>query len=386
MGVDREKMKQDLLNRTKESYDRKDGEAGQNHFDPELEIPFWKPGTTQGKPHIIDTIPFLAGPNFPTNVPRPVREGDFAYVLDLWVHKAVGPGKATVVCPARNYGKRCPVCEDVENLMTTTGQEYLDIPHHAKRQCTYNVLVMDDAVTEAKGVQVWDVSHKYSEKAIASLAISARGGGYIAFSSPEKGIGKSIAFDVAKDKYKTISGHRFEERNYDIPQEILDQAIPLDTIIKIYTAEELIEILYPDGVKPEAAGTGNPPVETAGTGGLRSLRNQGGAPDAGTVAGPGPVRTLKGTAGLTPKTDTCPIGGNYADDHDKYEECKACEKFKACAEALDLKDAARSQNKTAETTQTTTTQAAATGAAATTAGAGTVAPPRRTLLRRPPAV
>jgi hypothetical protein len=332
-----DKMKADLLARTKESYDRKDGEGGSRHFDTEYDIPFWKPQPTTGKPHILDILPFSAGPNFPTKVSKPVKEGDWVYVLDLVVHKNVGPGKMSVVCPAKNYGNRCPVCEEVESL-GQSGIEYGDIPIRGVHQCTYNVLVMDDPTTEAKGVQVWDVSHFFSEKKIVALAISARDGGYIPFASPDHEMGRSLAFDVGKDKYRSITGHRFEKRDYDIPPEILSECYPLDTMIKIWSYDELYKILWGEEGRPAQSTAGEEQQQEAQPARRSLLRPVGASEPAPTA-----TRTLR-TIVVQEKIDTCPIGGTWADDHDKYEECKACDKFKPCAEALDLKELAASQS------------------------------------------
>jgi hypothetical protein len=373
---DMEKMKQELLNRTKQSYDTKDGAVGNRYFDPDLDLPFFRPGPTSGKPHILDIIPFVAGPNFPTKTSS-VKEGEWAYVLDLWVHKKVGPGKSTVVCPARNYGERCPICEEIESL-TNQGVEYEDIPFSAKRQCCYNVWVVTNPESESKGVQIWDVSHRYSEKAIVSLAVSARDGGYIPFASPLKGIGRSLAFDVAKDKYKTISGHRFEHRDYDVPTEILEAAYSLDQIIVIYSYEELEKILYGEGGKPENARTpdlpgdeGDPdlgePISRTGRGKVfgRGQTTESETPAEKTTTGT--PRGTKKSFAKTEEKETCPIGAKFGEDHDQYQECADCELFKKCAEMADMIQYEASKG-AEETTKTQTQQPAATG--------------RRTLLRR----
>ena len=338
---DREKMKQDLLARTKEAYDAKDGETSSRHFDTGFDIPFWRPGTTKGKPHIIDVIPFIAGPNFPTKASRPVAEGDWVYVLKLHVHKKVGPGKSVVVCPAKNYGNPCPICEDIEEQILQ-GVEYEDIPYASKIQCTYNVLVMDDSETESKGVQVWDVSWAYSAKCIDPL-MQSRAGGYIPFADPDRTLGRSIAFEVGSDKYKKITGHRFELRDYDIPQEILDEAFPLDTMIKIYTYQELAVIMWGKDGKPATVALPAKSAPEEAPAGRRLIRG-------GDAAGPAPApeqspvsgatRTLKRTTVTEERTETCPIGGVFATEFDKYGECDACDVKQRCAEAADRNDAA----------------------------------------------
>lgn len=366
----REKMAQDLMERTQQSYDRKDGDSTNRYFDPDLEIPFYKPETTKGKPHIIDILPWFAGKNFPTK-PQPTPEGKWVYVLDLWVHKKVGPGKVTVVCPARNYGNRCPICEHIDDLIRE-GAEYEDIPFSHKRQCSYNVLVMDDEQTEAKGVQVWDVSYKYSEKAIVTAAVNARGGGVIPFANPDHRFGRSLVFDVAKDKYKTISGHRFELRDYDIPEEILEECFPLDTMIKIYSYDELFVLLHGEGGKPASEGGGSL---------RRTLVRRGeetAQPESQPAAG-GATRRLM-TKATEEAADKCPVGAKFGYDFNKYGDCDTCDDKQRCAEALDMieyKASKAAAEPAAETVSNPPAQEAPAASAPPAAAGG-----RKLLLRR----
>jgi len=353
-AYDREKMKKELLNRTKSSYDRKDGDVNSKYFSPDVELKYYRPQPTKGTPHIIDILPFIAGGNFPSKT-SDIKKGDWAYVLDLYIHSNVGPGKTMVVCPAKNYGNPCPICDEVESLMAS-GVDWNDIPFAPKRRCSYNVLVMDDAKTEAQGIQVWEVSYGYSEKLIVSLARSPRGGGFVAFADPDKTIGKSIAFDVDNDTYKKITGHRFEQRDYDIPEELLGKAHILDELIVIHDAEQLTRILFGSAGKSEE-GSSLPETEQP----YRSLRDQSVKPE-----GP-PTSSLKSKPRLTPVAETakdkCEFGAQFGVDYGKYGECEKCEKAQPCAEAADRADAAKKTEPVKEASQP-----AATG--------------RRTLLRR----
>jgi hypothetical protein len=329
-SYDRNAMKAQLLNRTKTSYDRKDGDTNSKYFSPDADIKFFRPQPTKGTPHIIDILPFVAGSHFPPKT-TDIKQGDWAYVLDLFIHSNVGPGKAMVVCPAKNYGNPCPICEEVEALMSQ-GVDWNDIPFTAKRRCSYNVLVMDDAKTEAQGVQVWEVSYGYSEKLIVSLARSPRGGGFIAFADPDKTIGKSIAFDVDNDTYKKITGHRFEQRDYDIPEEILEKAHTLDDLIVVHDEEQLRKILFGSAGKHaepvEGTSEADPP--------RRSLRDQ-----SAKTEDP-PVSSLRSKPRLTPIAETakdkCEFGAQFGIDYGKYGDCEKCEKAQPCAEAADRAD------------------------------------------------
>jgi len=321
---DREKMKKGLLHQTQTSYERREGDVSTKYFKPDLVGKIWRPGPTKGNPHIIDIIPYTVGKNMPNT--SDLKEGDYAYVLDLYVHSNVGPGKIMVVCPAKNYGDPCPICDEVEEALRA-GAEWIDIPIVAKRRCTYNVLVMDNAQTEAEGLQLWEVSHAYFEKPITALARNPRGGGFIPFADPEKEVGKSIAFEVENDTYKKITGHRFENRDYDIPIELLDQAKVLDELIVVYNEDQIKRILYgQSGQRPENYN----PIAQAQT-----EKDESDVP-ASVEQKPSLRQSLR-QAEQTKMT--CSYGAVFGVDFGKYEECAECTQAQSCAEAADKKDA-----------------------------------------------
>ena len=331
----KEEQKKQLMERTKQNYDRKESEGGAKYFNVEGDTKIWKPAPTKGNPHMIDIIPFKAGNNYPLQ--SNIKEGDWVYVLDLYVHSNVGPGKAMVVCPAKNYGEPCPICDEVDELIKDN-VEWKDIPFVPKRRCLYNVVVMDDAKTEGVGLQIWDVAYSYSEGAILPIAKSPRDGGLIAFASTDKSMGRSVAFDVGNDTYRKITGHRFETRDYDIPDEYVDQAQKLDQIITVLDEEAIKKILYGSGGKKECEEVPDeaaPEQESTG----RSLRNR--APlskkedDVHADDSHAEAASEKKTLSPRGKVDTCPNGAVFSKDFDQYKECDECPVRQPCAEAAD---------------------------------------------------
>jgi hypothetical protein len=238
---DRKKARDALYKRTQESNDRKDGEISSKYFRTDISIPFWKCGVTKEDPHIVDIIPFIAGDNYPQADSRnPIKEGDYVYMVECWVHTNIGPSKSMILCPAKNYGKPCPICEEIEALVDE-GKEYDDYAQIApKRRCVYNIVCSDSEKEFKKGVQIWEVSHKYSEKLIQSAAKAPRGGGIVPFSDPD--VGKSIAFEVLNDTYRTIQGHKLVDREEPISEDILAKALVLDQLLLLHTYDEIVKI------------------------------------------------------------------------------------------------------------------------------------------------
>lgn len=359
---DRRAMREELAKRTQESHERKDGDVFLKYFLSDSDLPMWKCGVTKDDPHIIDIIPFLAGPNFPTGSSKyQIKPGTPVYVLDLYVHQNIGPGEAWIVCPAKNYGKPCPVCEDIERRKRK-GEEWDDYSDIApKRRCVYNVICYDNKKEEDKGIQIWEVSHRYSEKAFQALAKNARTGDVISFCSPDKD-GKSISFEVSDDDFRTIGGHKFLDRDYEITDDVLDQAYILDEQIALLTYKEIENLYFGEDEKPEPETRSRgrsreeePEPETRGRGrgrGREEEPEKDTETDKETRGGgrlsrrtrpenedkPAEEETTKrgrgGSEGSSRKSkNTCPVeGGNFGLDIDMYKECEECSLYSKCAD------------------------------------------------------
>lgn len=313
---DMNKWGEGLKKRTEESNERKEGDTFLKFFRDDKDIPFVKFGATKDEPHIIDIIPFEAG----NNMPKPMRvpEGDPAYYLDVHVHQNIGAGNAHIVCPQKNYNKPCPICEYINRMVKEKGweyEQYRDIA--AKRRSVYNVVNVTNAKEEKKGVQVWETSHKYGEKAIQSAATRPRGGGVIPFADPRKDVGQSISFNVDSDEYKTVSGHKLEPRDYDIEEKYLDDAFQLDQIIVVFDYDKIKEI-FDSASEEESESKGKEESRTSDN--EESPRGR----DRGKVE--------KDIPRNDPPEDECPEGLNFGEDIDSSDACADCKNYDACAD------------------------------------------------------
>lgn len=306
---DRKSAKEELLKRTQESDDRKEGGDYSKYFKGDFELTFAKFGATKEEPHIVDIIPFLAGDKMPDFMR--VKEGKPAYYLDIYVHQNIGGGKAWVVCPAKNYGDDCPICEYINSLVKD-GKEYEDYAEIApKRRCVYNIINMTTDKEEKKGIQIWEASHKYSEKAIQAAAKSPRGGGSIPFSHPDKDVGQSISFSVDNDTYKTVSGHKLVPRDYDVSDEILDKAFQLDQIVEILSYKEIKKIFE------------------------RSSDDSEKEKESVSVREETKDEEDSSRRRRTKKEDECPEGLKFGEDIDSVDACADCKVYEDCAKKAD---------------------------------------------------
>jgi len=211
----------------------------------------WKP---KDGDHTIDVIPYFAGPDDPK-----VEEGSPTYLFSYAVHFNIGAAEEPVVCPAVTYGKPCPICEHRIQMREKGAEKDKWKKLFPKDRAVYNIVCYDRG-EEEKGVQIWDVSNFYFENPVVKLATRKGRGGKtkeIIFQDPKNG--KSIVFEIepakSKDDYPSYSGLAFEDRDYEIEDDILEQALPLDQVVSLYTYDEIDE-LYWAGVKSKKRGKG----------------------------------------------------------------------------------------------------------------------------------
>lgn len=228
------KRKSQIEKRHKESQERKDEGFSsstillRDQFPAGLEE--WQPEVGE---HIIDVVPFYAGVNH-TRDPQ----GDWSYVVDLWVHRNIGPSNQHFPCMQRNYEKRCAVCDYIK-AHDLSKNEFNRMK--AKRRCVYLVWVHDEErKEEKKGILVWEVAHFFFEKKVDGIARRPRGGGIVLWADHDRG--KSVAFRIKKEgQFETDDGKKIDSYQYtdfslldreeNIPDHILDHGVALDELI-----------------------------------------------------------------------------------------------------------------------------------------------------------
>jgi hypothetical protein len=325
----RDAMRQALLNKTQHSYETRE-DSGQfcSIFKDGTGAMYWK---CVGGDHLVDIIPYKCGRFDPDKTLKP---GDYTYVLVIWVHYGVGVNQDAFVCPAKNYGKPCPECEDRERIRKEEGfDEDLVKSLTPKKRAIYNVVVYDNEKESAKGVQVWDVAHWFMERLITPLAKAPSRGTktvpFIPFTDPEEG--KSISFERkgVGASNTTFIGHKFVDRDYIIGDDLLSQAKCLDEIIHQASYEEFHAAYFGATQESEEEGelTNDFPV--------------GDVTEEEANLPPPPKRTIptrKQTSKITPTPEhICPAGGEFGVDCEQLEACGECDReiWEACSTVSD---------------------------------------------------
>lgn len=204
------------------------------------DISFFSP--VEGK-NRINIIPYTINTkNHPLVKRGEFEVGDMDYMMDLYIHKNIGPSEASVICLKSTFGKPCPICEQ-SALLRKQGKEKEAGDLKPSRRVFYNIQDMK----EPEKLKVFETSHYLFERELIDEARDDEEGGFIDFADPVDG--KEIKFrasDVQKGsiKYKEFKSFSFEDRDEPISDELLDSAISFDEIMTIPTYEEVEKILF----------------------------------------------------------------------------------------------------------------------------------------------
>ncbi len=321
----REAMRQALLTKTQHSYEtRADSGQFRSIFKDGTGAVIWK---CIGGDHMVDIIPYKAGRFDPD---KNLKPGDYTYVLIAWVHYGIGVNQDAFICPAKNYNKPCPICEDREKLRKEENfDEDLIKSLTPKKRSIYNIVVYDNEKEQAKGVQIWDVAHWFMERLITPLAKAPSRGSktvpFIPFTDPDEG--KSISFErqgTGADNTSFI-GHKFVDREYIIEEVILAQAKCLDELIIQTPYDELRAAYFGEVVEEEEVIeeeiASEPDVEVEEVPRSEPLRKL-------TPPGKSPARKPQIQTG-------CPAGGAFGIDWEQLEACGGCAQWNACSAEAD---------------------------------------------------
>lgn len=247
MAPKRSLRKKMSTNRMKADYDRRDDNGGGKKNG----VIDW--GAAGNPPHFkvnkdglnkINIIPFeISTKKHPLVHQNKAEIGELDYCLDIFVHKSVGANQVDVVCPKKNYGKRCPICEQ-QSEFWDSGKEEEAKALKAKRRVIMNVQPIVKG--EPQDLAVWDVSHYLFMKELLEEAHEcADGEDIVNFADPDDGT--VIAFrgtDGPMDKVTYFKSFKFYDREEPVSDEVLESAIKLDQFLTVLKPDEIERIMY----------------------------------------------------------------------------------------------------------------------------------------------
>ena len=307
------KKKSALRDRQKANYQNKDtaGFGGKRILDVSSldDVEWYKPKAGKKK-NVIDIIPYLVtSKNHPT-----LDKDDEDYLLDVWVHKRIGPGEDNFVCLKRTFKQPCPICEEADALKDSGADEEVYKALWPKHRCFYNVI---DVKNPDEGIQIFEESFYLFEKEVLDESSTDEDGEYVDFVTLEDG--HSVQFRAKEETFGKATYFKFKNFSFidrdEIEESILEETYPLDEMLNIPTYEEVKNLYF--GIDDEEDGDED-----------NDKVNEKPEPER-------KKKTDKKEKSDKKKSKTkCPHGYDFGEDCEDYGECSDdCEVWEECSKA-----------------------------------------------------
>lgn len=202
----------------------------------------------------LDILEFKAGKGNPW-----AKEGFYWYERTYFVHRNVGPGGDAAVCPRKTANQKCPICEHLSKLSKDEDADEKLIKDLLPKERQL-FLVYNHAEPE-KGVQLLEISHhNFGKRLDAEVRDADEEEGLNAFAAWDTE-GKTLRVGWVEDsfggtKFMKAETIKFLSRKEDLPEELTDQVVCLDDVIKILPYDELKKLfLQEDDSESEKKGS-----------------------------------------------------------------------------------------------------------------------------------
>lgn len=284
----------------------------------------------------ITILPYtIKTANHPLVVSGSANVGDSDYVLNLYVHKYIGPTQANCVC-LKQFGKPCPICEQME-LLKKQGKEDDAKQLRASKRVFYNI---EDANDVGK-VKLFESSEFLFEKELIDEASAnvQSGGAFVDFcqQSPQM----RINFRGAKQarggfEFIEFKGFSFDKLDHDVSDDLYSQVTSLDEFLKIPTYEEAENMLMgTTNVETKSEVIDNPPVYSAPVRNPQPVVSTGDAPVASqsVTISTGTVPPASTASLAQAASSNCPSKHCFGTDCDAFPECASCSEWSKCLDS-----------------------------------------------------
>jgi hypothetical protein len=207
---------------------------------------FWKPSDGINK---IEILPYIPHSNkHPLLAKGLLKKGDPDYNLDVFVHRNVGANNATIVCPKRNYGQACPLCEEADRLWNGGDKDNAK-KLFAQRRVFYNII---NTVEQDKGIQLYESAPKTFQDKLEAAQNAADSDPDIQeiaprafFADPKNGLSVKITGaqeTFNNNKFIDVSSVVLSPRKIDVTP-YLDKVVQLEDFLTIKSYDELADLM-----------------------------------------------------------------------------------------------------------------------------------------------
>jgi len=321
--------------------------------DKESRPKFWKP---EAGTRLVDILPYkVTTDNHPSGTPK----GGIDYVLEMWVHKNVGPNKDTFICLEKHNKGRCPICDDAREQFNAlfeekkremsderkafgeAKKELRDL--EPKRRVVYNLV---DLENPEEGVLLYEAPWFWFEKPLVEHFLNkqklakTRGKEFPEFWRHDAG--SSVSLNCTQEKFagrefvkSTPMG--FEDRDEQYDDSVIDMTYSLDSFLVIPTAAEVKEAYMGFSSEEDSYVEEPSKEEPAPAPKTKSLPKA--APKAEEkkeMTREERLAMVQAKKAKEASGGDCPSGYTFGDDYLAYDECVDCPKTAECEQACGI--------------------------------------------------
>lgn len=331
------KLKNKLKNKTKSHVANKDSGGG---FKKWFSVPDGVEmySVQEGKKkNLIDIMPYIVQTK---NNPETVK-GDPDYLLALWVHRGIGVKKEDIVC-LKQYGKPCPICEEVERLKDddADGNKKLIDDIKGKRRALYNVIDLKDGNKH----KLFETSHyKFERKLLVEAEDSEDG--TIIFADLEEGFSvriKGIADTFNGNEFISLDSVDLEEREEQYEEDIINEMISLDTLVEVLSYDQIEKIFFQAPDEDDEREEDSPEEEEPKRKSKKSIQKSGKKSKSMDEDDDEPAsedeedeeveKKSKHSSKKKSNKSKCPSGHSFGEDCDEYADCDDCDLWDECSD------------------------------------------------------
>lgn len=196
-------------------------------------------------------------------------KGKLAVERTFYVHKDIGPNEEAHLCPAKTFGKPCPVCEDRARMARdpNVDEEKIKALKPKERQ----LFAVMDADEKGEEICVFDYSeHLFGKHLKEKIDKQDAKDNYDMFADADEGSTLKIGFAEekgARGSWYVGSNIEFKPRQRQITDEILEKVPDLDLCLHETPYDKLKAIYFgespdkPDEDEPDTTTGGDEPDE-----------------------------------------------------------------------------------------------------------------------------
>jgi hypothetical protein len=166
-------------------------------------------------------------------------KGSYYIERTYFCHKNIGVNEDTVICPAKTFGKPCPVCEKRSEL-SREGKDEMAKALRPKQRQLWAVIDLD---SKDKDIQILDQSeHLFGKHLIDKIEKQDPGDNYNKFGDIKEG--KTLKIGVRKETgdgmtWYSMSNIEFKDRSKPYDESILDKVPDLDACLNDMPYEKI---------------------------------------------------------------------------------------------------------------------------------------------------